>query len=165
MKQKISIPPWLPIEEAEGKIVRLAGMNDLRIFKIKGYFLILKEHTSSYFEPNGATPLLTGYVHKKKNPRISARISPTALGFNIPTIIFLVLLFLILYISGSRFQVPFYVILIVMAAIAAGVALLNYGFSAVQGGDTVLRNMKTFLQELQEEVEAPPFWAKKNSKT
>mgnify|MGYP005756407369 FL=1 len=38
MKQKISIPPWLPIEEAEGKIVRLAGMNDLRIFKIKGYF-------------------------------------------------------------------------------------------------------------------------------
>lgn len=154
MRKVLPLPKGLPIEEAEGKITRIAGLNDLRVWRIKRYYIMTKERTESRFEAD-LSPWLTGFVHKGANPRVCFQLSSTGpAGLHWPGLFFFLLLFGVLAASASRYHgVPLWLVLVVTAVIWGGSALVTYVFSCTQGGDQVLHNMNTFLEELQEELE------------
>ena len=113
-----------------------------------------KEHTESRFEAD-FSPWLTGFLHKGAHPRVCFRRSQTGfVGLHWPGLLIVVLMFAMLAASASRYHgVPLWLVLVVTAVIWGGSALVTYVFSCTQGGDQVLHNMNTFLEELQEELE------------
>lgn len=154
MRKVLPLPKGLPMEEAEGKITRIAGLNDLRVWRIKRYYIMTKEHTESRFEAD-FSPWLTGFLHKGAHPRVCFRRSQTGfVGLHWPGLLIVVLMFAMLAASASRYNgIPLWLVLVVTAVILGVLALLTYGFSCTQGGDRVLSNMNAFLEELQEELE------------
>lgn len=154
MRKVLPLPKGLPMEEAQGKITRIAGLNDLRVWRIKRYYIMTKEHTESRFEAD-FSPWLTGFLHKGAHPRVCFRRSQTGfVGLHWPGLLIVVLMFAMLAASASRYNgIPLWLVLVVTAVILGVLALLTYGFSCTQGGDQVLHNMNTFLEELQEELE------------
>lgn len=154
MRKVLPLPKGLPMEEAQGKITRIAGLNDLRVWRIKRYYIMTKEHTESRFEAD-FSPWLTGFLHKGAHPRVCFRRSQTGfVGLHLPGLLIVVLMFAMLAASASRYNgIPLWLVLVVTAVILGVLALLTYGFSCTQGGDQVLHNMNTFLEELQEELE------------
>ena len=154
MRKVLPLPKGLPIEEAQGKITRIAGLNDLRVWRIKRYYIMTKERTESRFEAD-FSPWLTGFLHKGAHPRVCFRRSQTGfVGLHWPGLLIVVLMFAMLAASASRYNgIPLWLVLVVTAVILGVLALLTYGFSCTQGGDQVLHNMNTFLEELQEELE------------
>ena len=154
MRKVLPLPKGLPMEEAQGKITRIAGLNDLRVWRIKRYYIMTKEHTESRFEAD-FSPWLTGFLHKGAHPRVCFRRSQTRfVGLHWPGLLIVVLMFAMLAASASRYNgIPLWLVLVVTAVILGVLALLTYGFSCTQGGDQVLHNMNTFLEELQEELE------------
>lgn len=154
MRKVLPLPRGLPIEEAQGKITRIAGLNDLRVWRIKRYYIMTKEHTESRFEAD-FSPWLTGFLHKGAHPRVCFRRSQTGfVGLHWPGLLIVVLMFAMLAASASRYNgIPLWLVLVVTAVILGVLALLTYGFSCTQGGDQVLHNMNAFLEELQEELE------------
>ena len=154
MRKVLPLPKGLPMEEAEGKITRIAGLNDLRVWRIKRYYIMTKERTESRFEAD-FSPWLTGFLHKGAHPRVCFRRSQTGfVGLHWPGLLIVVLMFAMLAASASRYHgVPLWLVLVVTAVILGVLALLTYGFSCTQGGDQVLHNMNAFLEELQEELE------------
>lgn len=154
MRKVLPLPKGLPMEEAEGKITRIAGLNDLRVWRIKRYYIMTKEHTESRFEAD-LSPWLTGFVHKGANPRVCFQLSSTGpAGLHWPGLLLAALLFGILAASASLYGgIPLWLVLVVTAVIWGGSALVTYVFSCTQGGDQVLHNMNDFLKELQEELE------------
>ena len=154
MRKVLPLPKGLPMEEAEGKITRIAGLNDLRVWRIKRYYIMTKEHTESRFEAD-FSPWLTGFLHKGAHSRVCFRLSQTGfVGFHWPGLLIVVLMFAMLAASASRYNgIPLWLVLVVTAVILGVLALLTYGFSCTQGGDQVLHNMNAFLEELQEELE------------
>ena len=154
MRKVLPLPKGLPIEEAQGKITRIAGLNDLRVWRIKRYYIMTKERTESRFEAD-FSPWLTGFLHKGAHPRVCFRRSQTGfVGLHWPGLLIVVLMFAMLAASASLYGgIPLWLVLVVTAVILGVLALLTYGFSCTQGGDQVLHNMNTFLEELQEELE------------
>lgn len=154
MRKVLPLPKGLPMEEAEGKITRIAGLNDLRVWRIKRYYIMTKERTESRFEAD-FSPWLTGFLHKGAHPRVCFRRSQTGfVGLHWPGLLIVVLMFAMLAASASLYGgIPLWLVLVVTAVILGVLALLTYGFSCTQGGDQVLHNMNTFLEELQEELE------------
>jgi len=154
MRKVLPLPKGLPMEEAQGKITRIAGLNDLRVWRIKNYYILTKEHTESRFETR-FSPWLTGSLYKGAHPRVCFRRSQTGfVGLHWPGLLIVVLMFAMLAASASRYNgIPLWLVLVVTAVILGVLALLTYGFSCTQGGDQVLHNMNTFLEELQEELE------------
>lgn len=154
MRKVLPLPKGLPMEEAQGKITRIAGLNDLRVWRIKRYYIMTKERTESRFEAD-FSPWLTGFLHKGAHPRVCFRRSQTGfVGLHWPGLLIVVLMFAMLAASASRYNgIPLWLVLVVTAVILGVLALLTYGFSCTQGGDQVLHNMNTFLEELQEELE------------
>lgn len=154
MRKVLPLPKGLPMEEAEGKITRIAGLNDLRVWRIKRYYIMTKERTESRFEAD-FSPWLTGFLHKGAHPRVCFRRSQTGfVGLHWPGLLIAMLMFGVLAASASLYGgIPLWLVLVVTAVILGVLALLTYGFSCTQGGDQVLHNMNAFLEELQEELE------------
>lgn len=154
MRKVLPLPKGLPMEEAQGKITRIAGLNDLRVWRIKRYYIMTKERTESRFEAD-FSPWLTGFLHKGANPRVCFRRSQTGfVGLHWPGLLIAMLMFGVLAASASLYGgIPLWLVLVVTAVILGVLALLTYGFSCTQGGDQVLHNMNAFLEELQEELE------------
>ena len=157
MRVTFPVPKEIPLEEVQGKLGRLGRLNDLRVWRIKRYYIITKEHTEAKFETN-FSPVMTGFLYTGKNPRICFRLSRTGFaGFHWPGVLFAVLLFVILTISAHQYAgIPMWLIVTATIIILAGFALVTFGFSCTQGGDYVLTHMKEFLNELEQELKKVP---------
>lgn len=157
MRSVFSVPEGLPLEEVEGKIVRLGHLNDLRVWRIKRYYIITKEHTESRFEMK-LSPVMTGFLHKGKKPRVCFRLSRTGfVAFHWPGAVITILMLLILAIGANWYgNIPPWLILTTAAVILAGITLVTFGFSCTQGGDYVLTHMKNFFDELEQELKNCP---------
>ena len=144
----------IPYEELINKIRRIAGLNDLRVYKCGPFFWLHKSRSEIFFERNEFMPLLEGFIRRKNAQTVTLRLYPVVIGWNIPTIL-LFLCMAVVFGILAPLQPPFSIYLLLALIPVGTVVVGNFLYSLSSAGQLWMERLNDFMNELQHELENP----------